>query len=175
MFIALNFIGAGDVRAKLPAPFSLSLKATFLSYEICLYMEASLFDCYCLWVLLATLEFLCVSYQLLSCSTFCPPSIQTPAYLLPCSSLILEQATYCCVKLHHFPSCPWRLLLIQYYAEFLPLSWSFDTFTSSFEKTHVLHPSEFVYSFWHRSVGFFFFHGSSVYLPMPPSSAKRNW
>lgn len=34
MFIPMHFIGAGNVRAKLPVLFSLSLKVTFLSYEI---------------------------------------------------------------------------------------------------------------------------------------------
>lgn len=34
MFIAMNFIGAGDVRAKLPVLFSPSLNVTFLSYDI---------------------------------------------------------------------------------------------------------------------------------------------
>lgn len=33
MFVAMNFIGAGDVRAELPVLFSLTLTVNFLSYE----------------------------------------------------------------------------------------------------------------------------------------------
>ena len=46
MFIAVDFTGAGDVRAKLL--FSLCLTVTFLSFEIYLCTEASGFDCYSL-------------------------------------------------------------------------------------------------------------------------------
>lgn len=61
-------------------------------------METSGFDCFCLLTAACNSEFLCVPYQL-SCSTFCCPPVQTLAYFFPCSSLTLEQATYCCVKL----------------------------------------------------------------------------
>lgn len=87
-----------------------------LGCEILLYREASGTNCYCclqLWIF--------VSYQLLSCSFFCSPPIQTPTYIFSCSSFILKQATCFCVNLHHFPSSDWKLLLIQYWAEIFPL------------------------------------------------------